>query len=123
MTPTEFVDAIFSACDPSNWGADNPKGAYYRGLHDAYTTIHEIAGEYQTAMYEWTRTRAQPQAAGMRDALESIAARKVVIHGDRLVCQVCGYKSVAPHTEERHAPNCARQVARDALALTRPEGK
>jgi hypothetical protein len=63
----------------------------------------------------------EPQTASMRDALESIAARKVVIHGDRLVCQVCGYKSVEPHTEERHAPNCARQVARAALALSRPE--
>lgn len=60
------------------------------------------------------------QAVGMRKALESIASRKVVIHGDRLVCQVCGYKSVEPHTEERHAPNCAREVARTALAAQPP---
>lgn len=61
LTPTAFVDSILSACDPSNWDSKLNKGAYYRGLHDAYTAIHEIAGDYQRAMYAWTRTGAPAQ--------------------------------------------------------------
>ena len=64
MTPTEFVDSILSACDPSNWDADRNKVDYYRGLHDAYEHIHEIANEYQTAMYGWTRARDAAQPSG-----------------------------------------------------------
>lgn len=63
-------------------------------------------------------------AASMRGALEKIATRKVIRYGDYLRCHTCGYKSVAPHTEERHAPNCARQLALAALSdpvLTEPQ--
>lgn len=63
LTPTRLVDDLLSACDPSNWDSERNKGARYRGLHDAYTAIHEIVGEYQVAMYEWTRLRTQPQTA------------------------------------------------------------
>jgi hypothetical protein len=72
MTPKEFMDSILSACDASNWDADRNKGGYYRGLHDAYEAVQEIAIEYQTAMYEWTRRGgvAQPVAATLKGAVE-----------------------------------------------------
>ncbi len=63
MTPKEFVDAILSACDPSNWDSERNKGERYRGLYDAYEDILQIAVEYQTAMYKWTRRDAEQRSA------------------------------------------------------------
>jgi hypothetical protein len=60
MTPTEFVNSILSACDASNWDADRNTGDYFKGLRDAYEAVQEIATDYQTAMYEWTRGAGRP---------------------------------------------------------------
>ena len=53
-----------------------------------------------------------------RKALEQIAGRVPQKHPlyFRIVCPACQWKSVEPHTEARHAPNCAGEVARAALA-------
>jgi hypothetical protein len=70
MTPTEFVNSILSACDASNWDADRNTGDYFKGLRDAYEAVQEIATDYQTAMYEWTRSRvAEDELRKAREAL------------------------------------------------------
>lgn len=74
MTPTEFVDSILSACDPSNWDADLNKGDYYRGLRDAYEVIHEIACDYQTTMYDWTRRPDHAQSSDVASIADAIRA-------------------------------------------------
>lgn len=55
LTPKAFVTDILSACDSSNWDSERNQGDYYKGLKDAYEAILEIAVEYQTAMYDWTK--------------------------------------------------------------------
>lgn len=47
----EFLDAILSACDASNWDADGNKGDYFRGLSDAYEAIQLVAMDHQQAIY------------------------------------------------------------------------
>lgn len=60
---------------------------------------------------------AQARIRELEAALQKIAARvpkKSPAHL-RIICPVCNYKSVEPHTEARHAPNCAGELARAAL--------
>lgn len=62
QTPKEFVDTVLSACDPSNWDAKRHQGEVFSALKEAYEGIHEIAIEFQTAMYAWTKLSAPPVA-------------------------------------------------------------
>jgi hypothetical protein len=80
---------------------------------EAAREIERLRGVAQTL----TETR-------YRVALEQIAARVPKKHPAhlRIVCPVCEWKSVEPHTEARHAPNCAGQLARAALADTSTVG-
>lgn len=63
----EFLDAILSACDVSNWDADLNTGDRFRGLNDAYALIHEIALDFQMKIYE-----AASQRAALVHALEMV---------------------------------------------------
>lgn len=73
LTPKEFVDTILSACDPSNWDAERHQGECFIALKEAYEGIHEIAAEFQTAMYAWPKVAAPvPSPDGAITALRDI---------------------------------------------------
>lgn len=78
---------------------------------------HESVGEAFKWLFEAAKSSRE---ARYRVALEKIAGRVPKQKHPaflRIVCPVCQWKSVEPHTEARHAPNCAAEVARAALAL------